>query len=95
MRLPVTLPADAFGAAATGQADKSGTWQDTSADASGVAAHFRMKQSGDAGGATGTTDERIEGTVGQGSGDVSLDNTNIATGQQVTISAFNVNIPAS
>jgi hypothetical protein len=91
----ITLPADAFGAAATGVSSKAGTWQDASADATGTAAHFRIKQSGDTGGATGATDERIEGTVGQGSGDIDLDNTSINIGQQVTITTFTVTMPAS
>lgn len=93
----ITLPADAFDAAATGQADKLGTWEDTAADAAGTAAHFRIKQAGDTGGASGGTDERIEGTVTAtgGGGDIELDNTSIAAGQQVTITSFNVNIPAS
>lgn len=88
----ITLPADAFAAASSGSMAKSGTWQDSSADASGTAAHFRVIQSGDTNGATGSSDERIEGTVGQGSGDLSLDNTNIATGQVVTISTFTLNL---
>jgi hypothetical protein len=91
----ITLPADAFGASSTGTASKAGTWEDTSADAAGTAAHFRIKQTGDAGGATGATDERIEGTVGQGSGDIDLDNTNIAAGQTVTITSFDLTMPAS
>ena len=89
----ITLPADAFAAASGGAMAKSGTWQDASADATGIAAHFRLRQSGDSNGATGSTDERIEGTCGQGSGDLDLDNTSIATGQQVTISTFTLNEP--
>lgn len=89
----ITLPADAFNAAATKSMTKAGTWQDASADAAGTAAHFRVKQSGDGGGATGSTDERIEGSVGQGSGDLSLDNTSIEAGQQVTINTFTWSLP--
>jgi hypothetical protein len=89
----ISLPADAFDAASGGQSLKLGTWQDSSADASGTAGHFRMKRSGDSGGAS-TTAIRIEGTVGQGSGDLSLDNTNIATGQRVTIDSFSISMPA-
>lgn len=95
----ITLPADAFGAAGAstdGQADKAGTWEDTSADNGGTAGHFRIKQSGDGGGAS-TADERIEGTVTGtgGGGDIELDNTSISAGQSVEITSFNVNIPAS
>ena len=90
----MTLPADAFGAASGGSAAKAGTWQDATADAAGTAQHFRIKQSGDSGGATGSTDERIEGTVTatSGGGDIELDNSSIAVGQQVTITSFSLSI---
>lgn len=89
----ITTPADAFAAASGKSMAKAGTWQDTSADNAGTAAHFRLRQSGDTNGATGSADERIEGTVGQGSGDLSLDNTTIAAGQSVTINTFTLNHP--
>lgn len=93
----ITLPADAFGAASTGVAAKAGTWEDASADAGGTAAHFRIIQSGDTNGATGSTDERIEGTVTatSGGGDIELDNTTISAGQTVTITTFSVTMPAT
>lgn len=86
----VTLPADAFGAASANSMAKAGTWEDTSADATGTAAHFRMIQSGDTNGATGTTDERIEGTVtvtAEG-GDLTCDNVSFAAGQTFTVASF-------
>lgn len=91
----ITLPADAFAAASAGAAAKSGTWEDTSADAGGTAAHFRIIQSGDTNGATGSTDERIEGTVSTSGADLNLDSTSISAGQTVTISTFTVTMPAS
>lgn len=87
----IPLPADAFAAASGSSIAKAGTWQDATADGTGTAAHFRMRRSGDAGGAS-TTTSRIEGTVGEGSGDISLDNTDIAAGQQVTITAFSFSL---
>ena len=79
----MTLPSDWMAAAASGSKAKLGTWQDTSADAAGTAAHFRIHQ--------GTTCH-IQGTVTitSGGGDMELDNTNIASGQQVTISTFTI-----
>lgn len=77
----MTLPSDWAAAASSGSKAKSGTWQDTSADAGGTAAHFRIYDSG------GSVCH-IQGTVGQGSGDLSLDNTTIVAGQQVTINTF-------
>jgi hypothetical protein len=77
----ITLPSDWMNAASSGSKTKLGTWQDASADNSGTAGHFRIYDSG------GTTCH-IQGTVGLGSGDLSLDNTSIASGQVVTISTF-------
>lgn len=77
----LTLPSDWLAAASSGSKAISGTWQDTSADATGTAAHFRIYES------TATTCH-IQGTVGQGSGDLSLDNTSIVAGQTVTVTAF-------
>ena len=79
----MTLPSDWMAAAASGSKAKSGTWEDTSADADGTAAHFRIHQ--------GTTCH-IQGTVTltSGGGDMELDNTNIATGQQITITTFTI-----
>jgi hypothetical protein len=76
----LTLPSDWMAAASGGTKAKSGTWQDTSADASGTAAHFRIKTSGAV--------CKMQGSVGEGTGDLQLDNTDIAAGQQVTITAF-------
>jgi hypothetical protein len=73
---------------------KAGTWSDASADAAGTAAHFRLRQSGDANGATGSTDERIEGTVTAtgGGGDMEIDGT-ISAGQAVTVATFTWSLP--
>lgn len=79
----MTLPSDWMAAASSGSKAKSGTWQDTSADATGTAAHFRLFAS------DGTTCH-IQGTVTatSGGGDMELDNTSIATGQTVTVTTF-------
>ena len=77
------LPADWLAAASSGAKAKAGTWEDTSADADGTAAHFRIYAS------DGTT-AHIQGTVGQGSGDLQLDNVVLATGQTVTITSFTI-----
>jgi hypothetical protein len=88
----MTLPSDWFAAAASGSKALSGTWQDASADASGTATFFRIHSSptGLTGSATSAANDEcvMQGTVGEGSGDLSLDNTNIAAGQQVTVTAF-------
>jgi hypothetical protein len=79
----LTLPSDWMTAASAGSKAKAGTWQDASADAAGTAAHFRLYDSG------GTVCH-LQGTVGQGAGDLQLDNTNIAAGQQITITSFSL-----
>lgn len=77
----LNLPADWMAGAAGGQKAKSGTWEDLLGDADGIAGHFRLYKS------DGTTCV-MQGTCGQGSGDMSLNNTNIATGQPVTVTGF-------
>jgi hypothetical protein len=79
----MNLQSDWMAAAASGAKAKSGTWNDTSADAAGTAEHFRIYAS------DGTT-AHMQGTVtatGNG-GDLTLDNTSIALGQVVTITGF-------
>lgn len=79
----LTLPSDWMAAASNGTKALSGTWQDTSADAAGTAAHFRVYAS------DGTT-QHIQGSVTAtgGGGDMTLDNTSIAAGQSITITSF-------
>lgn len=77
----ITLPSDWAAAASGGTKAKSGTWQDTSADNTGTAAHWRMYDSS-------ATTCHLQGSVGQGSGDLSLDNTSIVAGQSITINTW-------
>ena len=78
-----TLPSDWMAAASSGAKAKSGTWEDTSADATGTAAHFRIYAS------DGTT-AHIQGTVTAtgGGGDLTVDNTSFAAGQAFTVTGF-------
>ena len=79
----LTLPSDWLAAASGGSKSKSGTWEDASADATGTAAHFRIYAN------DGTT-VHMQGTITAtgGGGDMTLDNTSIASAQQVTITSF-------
>ena len=77
----LALPSDWLAAAASGAKAKAGTWQDAAADAAGTAAHFRVYAS------DGTT-AHLQGSVGQGSGDLQLDNVVLAVGQVVTVTGF-------
>jgi hypothetical protein len=79
----IPLPADWLANAGSGSKTKLGTWA-AAAAAAGTAGHFRVKQ-----GAT----THIQGTVtaSGGGGDMTVDNTNIASGQNVTVNTFTLN----
>ena len=79
----LTLPSDWMADALNGSKSMSGTWEDPSADASGIAGHFRIYNSGD-------TVCHLQGTISMagGGGDMILDNTNIAVGQAISIESF-------
>ena len=81
----LTLPSDWMGAASAGAKAMSGTWQDTSADNTGTAAHFRIYDSG------GTTCH-IQGTVTAtgGGGDLTVDNVSFASGQSFSVTSFTI-----
>lgn len=79
----LNLPSDWMSAASGGSKAKLGTWQDASADATGTAGHYRLYAS------DGTTcHEQGTVTATGGGGDLTLDNTSIATGQTVTITSY-------
>lgn len=82
----ITLPATPWAAAASGSKAKSGTWEDSSADATGTAGHYRLKNAGD----TRRIDGSVTGTGG--GGDLELNSTSITSGQAVTINTFTYSI---
>ncbi|TXH55175.1 MAG: hypothetical protein E6Q97_09345 [Desulfurellales bacterium] len=77
----LSLPSDWMAAASGGQKAKSGTWEDTSADATGTAAHFRIYAS------DGTT-AHLQGTVGTSAADMIVLTTAFTAGMPFTITAF-------
>lgn len=81
----LTLPSDWMAAASSGSKAKSGTWQDTSADATGTAGHWRIK---DSGGSTCHAQGTVTATGG--GGDMTVDNTSFASGQSFTVSSFSI-----
>lgn len=88
MLLEMSLPADWMAAASGGSKAKSGTWSGTGDAGAGTgtaAGHFRIWDS------TVTTCH-MQGTVTVtgGGGDMTLDNTSIASGQSVVINSFAV-----
>lgn len=79
----LSLPSDWMAAASSGSKALTGTWEDTSADDTGTAAHFRIYAS------DGTT-AHLQGsvTVTSGGGDIELDSVSITAGQSITITGF-------
>lgn len=85
----LTLPSDWMAAASGGSKSKSGTWEDTSADATGTAGHFELYQS------DGTTLMQIGSvTATGGGGDMTVDNTSFAAGQSFTITGYTISFSA-
>lgn len=78
----LTLPSDWMGAASSGAIALAGSWTGTGA-AAGTAAHYRLKDS------AGTTcHEQGSITATGGGGDLTLDNTSIASSQAVSVTSW-------
>ena len=84
----LSLPSDWMAAASSGSKALSGTWQDSSADATGTVAHFRLYAS------DGTTCH-MQGTVTStgGGGDLTLDTVSVTVGDPVNITGFTLTAP--
>ena len=78
----LSLPADWMAAASSASKGLLGTWQDTSADATGTAAHWRLKSSG------GTV--HLQGTCGTSGAELNLSSTSLTAGQQVSVTSFSI-----
>lgn len=83
----MALPADWMAASSAGVKALTGTWQDLSADAAnaGGVMHWRIYASN---GATAHLQGTV--TITGGGGEIQLDNLNIAAGQRIDLSAFNI-----
>lgn len=96
----LSLAATAFGTPSAGVLTAAAIGSDSSADASGTATWFRMYKAADdpsvASGTSGTSTahRRIDGDCGQGSGDMSFDNSSIVAGGTVACSALTITHPA-
>jgi hypothetical protein len=77
-----TLASDWASNAAGGTKGFSNLPLTTTATTSGTAGHYRIYHS------SNTTSAQMQGSVGQGTGDLQLDNTSIQTGQTVNITAW-------
>jgi hypothetical protein len=78
----IAVPADSFAAASGRSKAKAGTWEDTSADNTGTAGWFRLKNGADT--------RRLDGAVTAtgGGGQMEVDSTSFTAGQQFTVTAF-------
>lgn len=83
----LTFSDPAFGAAATGVATASAITSDTSADVAGTAGHARLQDS--------TPAIHSDCTCGQGTGDISFDDSTIAFEGTVAISSMTLTVPIS
>ena len=79
----LTLPSDWMGAASGGTKHKNGTWEDTSADNTGTATHFRLYKS------DGTTCV-MQGSVGTSGEDMTVLSTSFVSTQPFTVTAFSL-----
>lgn len=76
----LTLPSDWLNAASAGATTLLGTWSGTVGTA-GTVGHFRLKDS------SGTTCH-MQGSVGLGTGDLSMDNNVVAVSQALSINTW-------
>ena len=85
----LSLPADWLSAAASGSKSLLGTWTGTGA-AAGTIGYYRITDT------AGTTcHEQGTVTATGGGGDMTVDNTSIASAQVVSITAYTLNMPGA
>lgn len=86
----LSLPSDWMAAASSGSKALSGTWEDSSNDASGSGAHFRLYAS------DGTTCH-MQGTVtaSGGGGDLIVSTVTIVAGGDFTVTTFTLTAPGA
>jgi hypothetical protein len=81
----ITNPSDWLTAASSGSKSKSGTWS-IAASGTGTTGHYRIKQGA-------TCHEQGTITATGGGGDMTVDNTSVASGQTVTVTSFTRTMP--
>ena len=81
----ITLPVDWMDVPSAGLVSKLGTWQDVSANADGILGYFRIYNS-----TVSTCHMQGTITLTGGGGDMTVDNTNVLTGQTINITTFSI-----
>lgn len=89
----ITLPDPFLAAAGSGARAKTGTWQDSSANATGTATWGRFVKSSDTDADT-QTEVRADVDVAESAADAIIDNDAINSGQVVTVTAFTFTLPS-
>lgn len=84
----LTMNADAFPSAASNVLTANAITQDSSADATGTAAWFRLLKS------DGTT-TLLDGSVGTSGADLNLNSVSITSGGTVSVTSFTITMPRS
>lgn len=82
----LTFSATAFGAASNGVATANSITSDTNVDATGTAAHFRIKN--------GSGTVIAQGTVGTSGADINFDSVTFVAGGIAAISSMTITVPA-
>lgn len=93
----LTLASDAVTAgASSGTMTFATITSDTSADATGTAGWARMYRTGDTapGSAAGTSDRRLDFSVGTSGADINFDSVSFVAGGTVAISSLTITLPA-
>jgi hypothetical protein len=97
----ISLPADAFAAAGSGEKAKSGTWETTDANGAklqavspSTATWFRLRTTSDDN-LQGTTYPRVDGNIGvtNSTSDLELNTTTIYLHDRIVIDTFKISIP--
>lgn len=83
----LTFTDPAFGAAATGTATAATITADTSADATGTAAVWRIEDSNGA--------DVLEGTAGTSGADINFNTVSWTAGDNISVSSLTITVPAS
>ncbi len=81
----IALPSDWLADAAAGIKALAGVWEDLAADATGTAAHYRIKQGG-------TCHNQGTVTLTGGGGDLQVDSLSFTAGQAFAITAFSYTV---
>ena len=91
----LTFSTDWIGAASSGTSTLAAITSDTSVDASGTAAWFRIYDVSEGVTGASSTKKRIDGTVGTSGADLNFNTVTFVAGGTAAISSFTITLPAT